>query len=1378
MIEPKPHPTRLLHWMAGLARWSLRLVLAFWLVLGAAWGVLHGWIVPRIGDWRPQLESVASQALGTPVRIGSISAHGEGPVPSFELRDVVLQDPKLGTDALRLSRVVVAVSARSLLRLGVEQIYIDQPQLSVRRTTDGRIHVAGLEIQPQQDSSSSLSNWLFSQSELALRHGTLEWHDELRQAPVLRLSDVDLVIRNRGRKHQLRLDATPPPAWGKRLTAMGVFRQPLLSTQKGQWQRWSGQAYVQTAGLDLAVLPTYLDTGDWTLQQGHGALRAWVDVRQGQAIGALADVALTDFQIQAQPDMPALALQQLQGRLSAQHLDSYQWQAQDLAFRTEDGQQWPASQLRLDYTPVGTRQQGPLSEQGQASVDHADLGMLAYLAQRLPLPATLREQIQALEPQGQVKQLQWSWRGPWQSMPQYRASGQVHNLSLAAQAAAEDGPHADRPGVQGLDIQFKLDQDSGQAQLSMDGQANEASLSFPGIFEAPRIGLDHMSATAHWKIQAGAVTLQVPTLRFGNADAQGEARLSWRTGTEDQARFPGVLDLQGSLHDADGTQVHRYLPLEIPADARHYVRDAIVAGRASVVDFKVRGDLRHLPFNQPEQGTFHIAAKLHDVSYDYVPPRLLAAGEAPWPALAGLSGDLVFDRASMSVRNAQGQFAHQARIALRDLQASVPDLEHPVVQVNAKGSGPLADMLAVVQRSAVSALTGHVLDHSQASGNAQLALQLHLPVDHLDQSRVQGSVTLAGNHLRLTPETPALSQLQGSVKFSETGFSLGGIQGRALGGELRLDGGMQTLAAHAPASESAVLIRAQGTATAQGLREAKELGPVADLARHAQGQSAYSLQLKVRRGMPEIQVSTQLQGMALGLPAPLNKAAASALALRYHHQVAPSSLAHEQAPLHDQISLQVGTLGSVLYERDASGPQPVVLRGAIAVGLPAETPAPSPAHGVQAHVQLPALDLDSWLTWLQAGPGTSDSSATPEQDAVSRAYLPQYIGLQVGELQLKGRQLHHLVAGISREGSAWLGNVSAQELDGYLEFREGSAAEPAGQFTANLSRLALPDSTHMDALLSEEPRDLPALQILVQDMQLAGRRLGRLEVLAHNRGGEDGRSAREWQLARFDITTPEATLTAHGSWALQRGPTRQAERRTELQFQLQLRNVGQLLERFSMPGVVRNGKGLLQGNVSWLGSPMTPDFRKLSGQLNLDVGSGQFLQAEPGLAKLLGVLSLQALPRRLTLDFRDVFSQGFSFDFMRGDVKIAQGVASTNNMQMKGVNAAVLMEGSADLVHETQKLHVVVVPEINAMTASLVATAINPVVGLGSFLAQVLLRGPLIAAATKEFRIDGSWSDPQVTALPRRRTEPTPDPKAEPAEASSPSPAPSPGETP
>jgi uncharacterized protein YhdP len=119
------------------------------------------------------------------------------------------------------------------------------------------------------------------------------------------------------------------------------------------------------------------------------------------------------------------------------------------------------------------------------------------------------------------------------------------------------------------------------------------------------------------------------------------------------------------------------------------------------------------------------------------------------------------------------------------------------------------------------------------------------------------------------------------------------------------------------------------------------------------------------------------------------------------------------------------------------------------------------------------------------------------------------------------------------------------------------------------------------------------------------------------------------------------------------------------------------------------------------------------------------------------------------LDFRDVFSEGFTFDFVRGDVHISQGQARTNNLQMKGPNAVVLMEGSADIAKETQAIKVVVIPELNAAGAALVYTAVNPVVGIYSLLAQWLLLKPLVEANTHEFFIDGSWLEPRVTKVER-----------------------------
>jgi uncharacterized protein YhdP len=285
----------------------------------------------------------------------------------------------------------------------------------------------------------------------------------------------------------------------------------------------------------------------------------------------------------------------------------------------------------------------------------------------------------------------------------------------------------------------------------------------------------------------------------------------------------------------------------------------------------------------------------------------------------------------------------------------------------------------------------------------------------------------------------------------------------------------------------------------------------------------------------------------------------------------------------------------------------------------------------------------------------------------------------------------------------------------------------------------------------------------VDDLELRGKKLGRVEIDAVNRaalaGARDG-GAREWRLNKFNITLPEAVLTASGNWvainaqapagapAAARPPRALAERRrTVMNFKLDIADSGELLKRFGMNDVIRRGKGKMEGQVAWLGSPLSLDYPSMSGQFNVNIEAGQFMKADPGIAKLLGVLSLQSLPRRLTLDFRDVFSEGFAFDFVRGDVTISQGLAATNNLQMKGVNAAVLMEGSADIAKETQDLKVVVVPEINAGTASLIATAINPAIGLGSFLAQYFLRRPLIQANTQEFHIDGSWTDPKISRI-------------------------------
>src|SRR3569833_273982 len=222
MTDCPPLPSRRLQAYAAVAKGVLWLLLALWLVLALAWGALHAFIVPRIGELRPELETRASSVLGIPVRIGRIEARSEGFVPSFELSEVVLLDPA-GRPALTLPRVLAALSPRSLLHLGFEQLYIDRPELDIRRDKGGRIYVAGLDFSQHEDSDSRAADWFFSLPEFVIKGGTLRWTDDMRGAPPLEMQRVDFVMRNGGRSHQVRLDATPPVEWGDRFTLQGVF---------------------------------------------------------------------------------------------------------------------------------------------------------------------------------------------------------------------------------------------------------------------------------------------------------------------------------------------------------------------------------------------------------------------------------------------------------------------------------------------------------------------------------------------------------------------------------------------------------------------------------------------------------------------------------------------------------------------------------------------------------------------------------------------------------------------------------------------------------------------------------------------------------------------------------------------------------------------------------------------------------------------------------------------------------------------------------------------------------------------------------------------------------------------------------------------------
>jgi uncharacterized protein (TIGR02099 family) len=1357
-------------------RWAVRFLLGLVLLAGSllliAWLTLHWAILPRIEQWRPQIEARASAALGVPVRIGGIEVRSGGWVPALELRDVRLLDAEQ-RPALRLPRIAAAFSPRSLLSLELrfEQLLIEGAQLDVRRDRAGRIFVAGLDFSRAERGSDdgALRDWFFHQREFVVRGGSVRWIDEQRDAPPLALNGVELVVRNGLLHHDLRLDATPDAAWGERFSLRGRFTQRLLG-RSGDWRGWSGSAFADLPHVDVRELRRHVDL-PFELSEGEGVLRAWLEIAEGTPRSATVDLALRSVSLRLAHKVDPLDFEQVEGRLVAHRTDTGGSLAlQRFGFVTGDGIRWPAGDLALSWR----QRAGEPIQGGEFSAQRLDIGLMAQVASRVPLGDALGRLLAELKPEGIVSDLHASWQGPLDAPAHYQAKALFSGLALAPRPSAEPNGIG-RPGLRNARVQVQASEVGGSAQLALDAGA----LEFPGVFAEPVLAFDTLQAQLLWKVERDAraaaapprVTVQVKDARFANADAQGDLNASWSTGPGEGfargGRYPGQLELNGRVARGAADKVARYLPLGIPDGPRHYVERAVRAGTVRDASFRVKGDLWDFPFpraRSAKEGEFRIAGKVEDVTFAYVPGD---PGEtSPWPAFTRVAGELVIDRSTLEIRNAQGQ---AGGVALSAVQGGIRSLsDSAVLAIEGIGRGPLGEMLRFVNTTPVGQWTGQALAKATSSGSAELKLALSLPLNRLEASTVKGSVALAGNDLRLMPDTPLLGNARGRVEFSQKGFAVLGASARVLGGDASFDGGTQP--------DGSLRFNGQGTATAEGLRRANELGTLAKLGASLNGQMAYRLSLGYRSGQPEITLTSNLVGLAIDLPAPLRKTADAPLPLRLQTQLQADSLAPGQTP-RDSLRVELGNVVQALYTRELGGDAPRVLRGGIGVG----EPVPTPSSGVMAHVNLPTLQTDAWedvADRLSAG-APAASTSTPVTADPSSGYLPQRIALRVQELRMGARQFNRVVAGISQEDGRWRANVDAEQLDGYIEYRPARTEQGAGRVYARLARLSLPksDAEQVENLLdAQQPATVPALDIVVEDFELRGKRFGRVEVEAVNRRTGEGRDAvREWRLTRFLVSSPDAQLSGTGTWSevggtflTAPGAAASVRRRAVLNYKLDVANAGALLERLGTARAVRGGKGQLSGQVSWLGSPLALDYPSLSGTVNVAVDAGQFLKAEPGATRLLSVLSLQSLPRRLALDFRDLFQEGFAFDNITGDIKITNGVAQTNNLRMRGVQAAVLMEGSADIARETQDLRVVVVPEINAGTASLAYAAINPAIGLGTFLAQALLRKPLIQAGTREFHVTGPWVDPKVERVERKFGDAVPDMDAPPGAPAAP----------
>ncbi|SIT42681.1 putative membrane protein [Paraburkholderia ribeironis] len=1347
-------------------RRTLHVVLALALVLYfIATGLFLGLryvVLPRIDSLRPRIEAMVSDKLRTQFTIGKLAPHWSGFQPGVDVTNLVIRDHE-GKAALTIPRATATLSWKSVwqFHLALSSLIVEQPDVLVSRNDDGVLAVAGVPVPTRHTGNDTLSTWLLRQQAIIVRGGVLRWRDALHDAPELALRDIRIAILNDGYDHRLALQAPPD---GRVLHGpidfRTYFRHAPLSAI-GKPINWTGEVYVSTGPVDLPTLSRYINFPIETFA-GRVDNAIWADFNEGRMTAASGQLSGFDVALRVRPTQPKLLLPIAD---FSWHLDigqgDYRLQLSDM--RAELGQPpledgTPLTRT-LTFHTLDSRYRTTSQQHGQlvsVSGDRVDLGILAEFSRALPLPRPLLNNLVRYNPRGLVANYvieverarpesgeAGSDHRPAGGEPieHYRFKGDLQGISIAAQEpppglTARNHPRAGIPGIENLWGRVDADETHGTAMLD----TSNVALTLPGVFDDPRLKLDRLYGRADWTMGPKAPGDKHPAFKvkladFGVSNADVAASASADYSNPGHGR--GSLDLKADFQRAQVTRIVRYLPTSISEKLRIYLGHGLQAGMSRGATIEVHGDLTKFPYaRDPDAGIFRVVAPIKGGKFDPspYPPRNMRNGTPNvWPPLDGIDG--VFE-IRQNLLHFDIDRAHYKQVALTGVNGRIDDLgtreSHLVIQGD--GRGPLADMLDYVNRSSLGIMARHQTERIRAEGPASLALKLTVPRTPRPHIGVEGAVGFLNNRLSVA-NAPPLSQLNGRVRFTERTAQVDRLSGQFLGGDVHANGGLRQDGTYALALDGHLAVDA-----ARGLALH---GPAAQVLTHMSGSAPYALNVRGARGrLPQVSANSDLTGLALDFPAPFNKPAGAPMPL--HFAVSPSAAPGETGL--ERADLTFGPVAAAYLLRYRPKAPPTVVRGAIGVNRPADLP----SEGVVAAIDVPAFDADAWRALVTQMRSRDAAAATPPAvpNATVAQFLPNRFALHIEALTLLKRHWDNVIVGASHTDGQWQANIASNQVSGHVSWLPGPTRGSPGTLQARFARVVIPSLADKDLLgpaMSAPAQNMPSIDLVVNELIVRDHNVGRLEVDAHN-FDEDGVPV--WQLDKLDITNPAATLTATANWrtstTLGSSADETTPRRTVFDFKLDVKDAGGLLERFGLPRTLKGGSGSLTGKVVWRGGPATIDYPTLNGNLAAELRHGQILKVDPGVATLLGVLSLQSLARIATLDFRDVIGEGLPFSSVTATAEIRNGIGRTDNFRMVTAPARVDMTGSVDLAQKTQDMHLHVTPTVSAGAAVIAAAIINPLLGLGALAADFALSHSLSHVLAREYAITGTWAKPHV----------------------------------
>ncbi|MFQ5981784.1 MAG: YhdP family protein [Woeseiaceae bacterium] len=1252
-----------------LAKYLAYFMAAVVIFLAVAVGLFR-LMLPRLPEYQEEIKSWASDAIGMQVDFAGMNARWRLRGPEINFYNAELIRASDSDSLLRVDELSVGVGLMRLLvdrELVVDRVLITDTSFDLRQGEDGGWLVQGVPLEelivarPDLPEGGGAAVTVTGQ-DIGLDY----WPSGAEQAIELMIDNLQVRRDELGLDIELTVDL--PDELGERLEISAVKRTDGEAVT-GAWE-----FFVEGTSLTVPGWTRFQPSGLPVLSSGKADLSLWLKRSQDGIRSATGNLVVTDLVAGDAFESPF----GIQGRFEFSN-DPQGWLLAADNFRLQAvAGEWPNSSLRADVTVDA-------SGRVQAIDARASFINLDNLKLVSPwLPENERSMLDELAPSGMVHGLELRLTDLGSDSVRFDVSAELEEAGIRAKDKW--------PGVSGFSGQIRADRSGGRIEI----ESTDLRLDMPKLL-GEVIEFDDAIGTVIWRRSKDSTIILSDSVRIRNADL--DTRSSLQVSLPSDGGSP-LIDFVSNWNMTDVSAVPRYLPVKVmkPKLYAWYER-ALVAGRVLRGMTRITGPLDKLPFEGGE-GTLRLEAHVEDGILRFNPK---------WPPVVQVSADIVIENTRFFSNHNTATMLGNTTV---DARAEIANMRNPVLTIDASSASTLESMRQLSMNSPISNVFGGQLERMQVDGEASFDLQLRYPIRDKLNYEFRTSIRSNGGRLSIQGFAPPLTELSGLVTITRDTMQSDGLTARFLGEPVDIDVSRAT----EDQPQYFAIVSASGIATAEGL--IGELG--LPLAGRLEGSTPYDASILFPRGKLEnpvplhIAVDTDLEGIALEVPAPVGKGADEIRSLSVHIEFPEPDRIDSFGDAGEDIKWSASFLkGEDAWDFD---------RGVVAVGggqaFVPET------RGLHIVGETPEVRLKAWL---RTAPQGSDGPGFGERI--------RSIDLTVGDLYVVGQHFSRHRVQVNRGAQEWLVKADGEEAVGTVVVPYDFSGDRP--LVVDMQKLILPGSGDDQAEVGEptDPRRLPPVSIKAAEFALGLRHFGALEATFE-------RTDRGLESTGITTTDDSFELSGAGRWVVE--PADEAGQRSYLTGKLISTDIVQTTKRLNYePGIV-GGDMEIDIDVTWPGGPREDLLSYVDGNIGIRLSSGQLDLVDPGAGRVFGLMSVAALPRRLSLDFRDVFAKGFGYDEITGNFRLASGETYTCDLTLKGPAADIGIVGRAGLVSRDYHQTAIVSASVGDTLPVVGAVVAGPQVAAALLIFSQIFKKPLQEMGQIYYSIDGSWDEPAV----------------------------------